>query len=209
MSESFLPVRGLRTASEVTITLFVLAHACATCASWFAYAAVQEKGSGADTDYFSSLTDGVSLTLRCAAGVVFLVWLWRARHNAEQLSPAPHRRSRGWVIGSWVCPVVNLWFPYQIVTDVWKASRPDDRALIGLSGRRLLRWWWACWLPADTISHITMGDTWRSHEDAGLAAIVDTFATALLVASALLVVRLMRQISDWQSRTASLLATVG
>jgi Domain of unknown function (DUF4328) len=28
------------------------------------------------------------------------------------------RRSRGWAIGGWFCPAVNLWFPYQIATDV-------------------------------------------------------------------------------------------
>ena len=59
-----------------------------------------------------------------AAGVVFIVWLWRARGNAELFCYGQHRRGRGWVIGGWFCPVVNFWFPKQIVDDVIAASDP-------------------------------------------------------------------------------------
>jgi hypothetical protein len=53
---------------------------------------------------------------------------------------ARHVRERGWVWGSWVCPVVSLWFPFQIVRDVQAATNPHGRwtALIG--------WWWAAFL---------------------------------------------------------------
>jgi hypothetical protein len=39
-----------------------------------------------------------------------------------------------------VCPVVSLWFPFQIVRDVQAATNPHGRrtALIG--------WWWAAFL---------------------------------------------------------------
>lgn len=60
------------------------------------------------------------------------------RGNAEALNPiARHVRERGWVWGSWVCPVVSLGFPFQIVRDVQAATNPHGRrtALIG--------WWWA------------------------------------------------------------------
>ena len=46
---------------------------------------------------------------------VFLVWFSRVRHNAGLWGP--QRRSRGWAIGAWFTPVVNLWFPYQIAAD--------------------------------------------------------------------------------------------
>jgi hypothetical protein len=73
-----------------------------------------------------------------AAYIVTCMWLWGVRGNAEALNPiARHVRERGWVWGSWVCPVVSLGFPFQIVRDVQAATNPHGRrtALIG--------WWWA------------------------------------------------------------------
>jgi hypothetical protein len=76
-----------------------------------------------------------------AAYVVSCLWLWRVRENAEALSGAPHTRRRGWVWGGWVVPVVSLWFPFQVVRDVRRATAPRDRP-----GNALLGWWWAFWL---------------------------------------------------------------
>jgi hypothetical protein len=44
------------------------------------------------------------------------------RANVELICHARHRRVRGWAIGSSVCPVVNLWFPFMVVDDVYRAS---------------------------------------------------------------------------------------
>ena len=88
--------------------------------------------------------DAVSLLkflLFPAAYIVTCMWLWGVRRNAEALNPiARHEHERGWVWGSWVCPVVAWWFPFQIVRDVQAATNPYGRrtALIG--------WWWAAFL---------------------------------------------------------------
>ncbi|GAA1564210.1 hypothetical protein GCM10009789_16820 [Kribbella sancticallisti] len=95
------------------------------------------------------------------AGVTFLIWLSQARENTEALSPSPaityqgaqrlgsgkHRHSQGWVIGSWICPVVQFWYPLQVVQDVVKASEPTDKPGAAKSGetRGLLYCWWAAW----------------------------------------------------------------
>nr|WP_239062635.1 DUF4328 domain-containing protein [Streptomyces sp. SID13031] len=99
-------------------------------------------------------------------GVLFLIWLWRARENTELfaltggasrgaqqpggLRPA-HRHERSWVIGSWICPIVQFWYPLQVVEDVVRASEPadtQDQALgqsKGHTWRALLYGWWASW----------------------------------------------------------------
>jgi len=72
--------------------------------------------------------------------VATCLWLQRARVNADALRPWHHHaRSRGWVWGGWVCPVVSLWFPYQVVRDVRGATAPRSaKALLGV--------WWGAWL---------------------------------------------------------------
>lgn len=73
---------------------------------------------------------------------VFIVWFYRARKNADGRG-WHQRRSPGWAIGGWFVPVVALWFPYQIMADVWQAGLPAEQ-------RGRPAWqpitWWACWL---------------------------------------------------------------
>ena len=61
--------------------------------------------------------------LMLATVVLFLTWFYRARKNAG-LSTWRQRWSPGWAIGSWFLPPVLLWFPYQIMADIWRAGRP-------------------------------------------------------------------------------------
>jgi hypothetical protein len=68
------------------------------------------------------------------------LWLFRARKNAELLSPrAEYVRSPGWAWGGWICPIVSLWFPFQVVRDTHRAVAPY------FSGT-LFGWWWALYL---------------------------------------------------------------
>jgi hypothetical protein len=60
-----------------------------------------------------------------AAMVMFLFWFYRARVNAEGHG-WPQRLSRGWAIGAWFAPVLNFWFPFRIMVDIWRAGLPEQ-----------------------------------------------------------------------------------
>ena len=101
------------------------------------------------TEWTSNLwISGIALLLRLATGIVVIIWLWNARRNAEMLSATRHRLPIGWVIGGWFCPVVNLWFPYWIMTDVVRESDQHAPAIAGNSHKRtgdgvVVAWWLA------------------------------------------------------------------
>jgi hypothetical protein len=93
-------------------------------------------------------------------GIAFLIWLWQARDNAAMLKPAlaaadragydsrgAHRHAQGWIIGGWFCPIVQFWYPLQVVEDVVRASeppvQPGDAKPLQL--RALLYGWWVSW----------------------------------------------------------------
>jgi hypothetical protein len=80
-------------------------------------------------------------------GVVFIVWFYRARRNAEGFNDDVQRRGPGWAIGAWFVPIFNLWAPYQIATDTLLAS---DLPLGSRAWQRhsyaVLQAWWGCWL---------------------------------------------------------------
>jgi hypothetical protein len=157
-------------------------------------------------DRLSSASGWAHLIVRVAAGIVFLVWLSRARRNAEIICPAPHRRAPGWAIGAWICPVVHLWFPYQVVDDVYRASRPTNSPdlvdLRSVRGSALLRWWWALWLGA-VVCYLIAFYTTRAKLTVGsfqVVAVVDTIGNMLMIGAAVLIIAVMREVSRWQTR---------
>ena len=152
----------------------------------------------------------VAVNLTCtvillAAGLLFLVWLWKSRRNAELLCTAPHRRRRGWIIGSWFCPIVNLWFPYQVVSDVWKASDPRtspySRDLSAVPGSWLVRMWWILLFAAAVAEdradrfahgHITIDGVRRW-------ANWSILATLVWLGASVMIILIVRRITAWQS----------
>ena len=92
--------------------------------------------------------------------IVFLVWFYRARINAER-SGWPQRRARGWAFWGWVVPIADLWVPFQVMRDIWRASRPSSRAG-GLPWLPAV--WWASWLLTGLLSELEC----RTHSERGL-----------------------------------------
>jgi hypothetical protein len=71
-----------------------------------------------------------------AAGVLFLIWFYRAAVVAAS-SGLPARRSPVLATFSFIIPIVNLWWPYQSTCDLLPADHP---------GRPLVRRWWTLWI---------------------------------------------------------------
>ncbi|WP_232661776.1 DUF4328 domain-containing protein [Pseudonocardia sp. TRM90224] len=138
----------------------------------------------------------VGLGLHVVAGVAVIVWLRRARANAEQLYPAGHfRYGAGWAIGSWFVPIMNLVVPFKIVGEVWTASRPG----LGLEAAELSRqptdprvgWWWACWLGSWAVSWISA----RVPGSPAALGLLSTVSALLEIGAAVLLIVIVRRIS--------------
>ncbi|MEV4295065.1 DUF4328 domain-containing protein [Microbispora rosea] len=109
-------------------------------------------------DRLYSMSGLVETVAYYATAVMFLIWLFRARANAETLSPWPHRRARPWLIFGWFAPIVSLWFPKQIVDDIWTSSKPGAVQETGsLAAARRSGLVWAWWLTWWVTSFVTRG----------------------------------------------------
>ena len=96
------------------------------------------------SDQFTQNVGVIWLLCYLLTGTFFVMWFYRIRTNAGIWAPAVQRRSRGWAIGGWICPVVNFWFPYQIAADALKSSRASGST--DTTGGGLLGVWWGLWV---------------------------------------------------------------
>jgi len=141
-----------------------------------------------------------------AAGVGFIVWLWRARGNAELFCYGQHRRSRGWVVGGWFCPVVNFWFPKQIVDDVIAASDPRTPPLLPdlprIPRHGLVLAWWIAWVATMLRGNVGNPDLAADVQDVSdrvLGASVSTAGAVLTAVAAVLAIRVVRLVNRQQT----------
>jgi len=210
---SFRLVNGLGTAVSILICLVALAQAVLAASEWYTYKVVKDyvEGPVKDPDRLDRadlawiLAAGGFLLASLAAGAGFIVWLWRARRNAELFCYGQHRRGRGWVIGGWLCPVVNLWFPKQIVDDVIAASDPRTPPLFPdlrrIPRHGLVLAWWLTWVATEVIGNVGNPDLAADVQDVSdrvLGASVSTVGAVLTAICAVLAVRVVRLVNRLQ-----------
>jgi len=120
-------------------------------------------------------------------GIMFVVWFRRARINAER-SGWRQRRARGWTFWGWLLPIVSLWFPFQLMADIWRAGLPADQ-------RRRTAWlpalWWTTWL----LSGIHAGPPSQDYPEPMLTPHSLTLSLGLLAVSGLALIAIIRIVS--------------
>lgn len=211
-------ISGLGLAAIIMVGVVVVLDIASTWTTWYSYGVVRDYVAGVAgvTDADLTSADDISLVVAwvyvaafVASGIVFVTWLSRARTNAESLCPAPHRRGRGWVVGSWICPVVNLWFPFMIVDDVYRASRPTNPPdlfdLRSVPGARVLGRWWTLWLISLILDRIA-STTWENAlttDGLHTAATVEAIESAATLGAAVTIIMIVRQINTWQDSRAT------
>ncbi|MBC6446443.1 DUF4328 domain-containing protein [Actinokineospora xionganensis] len=213
----YLLVRPTGLAGYLAVVLIALAVATGLVTAWSAWNSYYvfeqfEQGSAtvgpdevvAAEDLWISLvvTDYLVFVL---AGIAFITWLYQVRRNAEIFCDAPHRRSGRLVGWSWVVPIVNFWYPFQVVMDIWKASDPaTPRRLDSLrtvQASPLLGLWWGFWLASYAVSTLGALVPTRTPLDELLAgAVVITAAEMLTAVAGVLIILCTHRIIRWQAQ---------
>jgi len=147
------------------------------------------------------------------AGVSLLIWVWRARGNAELI--APGRRfhfSVDFTPWSFLVPVAGLWWSRRVLGEIWAASAPKE----GRGDGQLVRAWWLCQLTSVVlnllVTIVTNATTADPDPAAGRAALLaqlvldlrnsawtSTIQFGTSVATAMLAGTIVLRVSRWQS----------
>lgn len=196
------PARGMMIAAIVMASVFVALEVIEAVLSWPAQSRLLDAVEHGERLDFVTPYDVAGffwIPVLISVYIVTCVWLQRVRANAEILRPTVHHaRKRWWVWGSWIVPIVNLGFPYQIVRDISTSERGEVTA-------PRINAWWTFWLLSFFIEYLGLRvinvQARADIEDAysGLG-IIETTNAVLCVAAFVMWIRIVRGIGRDQDQ---------
>ena len=193
------------TTRQYLVALTLLAYVIVSIALIVAFAQELDLRSRLDAGEFVSITEvddsddrvtqlvNLWFIVFAVAVLAFVVWIYRASSNADSLSANDLDYSPRDAVVSYFVPILNLWRPYGIMSEIWQESAGDQSPSQRAKGVWLLRSWWAFWI----IGWITGLVRGFSGEDVSIAriyadigiTIVDNAAAAALLLITVAVVR--------------------
>lgn len=101
------------------------------------------------------------LVLFIITAILFLRWIYRAHRNLPSLGASGLKYSPGWAVGGFFIPIWNLFRPFQVTTEIWKASEPtsdtsDELAWQNAPTSPLIASWWILWLVSGFVGNILL-----------------------------------------------------
>ena len=142
----------------------------------------------------------------------FITWMYKAYRNLLGFGARLLEYSPGWAIGAFLTPVLNLFRPYSVVTEIWKASVPgaDGTEWIQEKTPVMIRLWWGFWLASNLVSWITLSLLSSGRDDVGALLVRSYYALvadllAILAAGAAIAV--VHSVNQRQIRTGKQLST--
>lgn len=101
------------------------------------------------------------LVLLIITAILFLMWIHQAHRNLPSLGASGLKYSPGWAVGGFFIPIWNLFRPFQVTTEIWKASEPTSDTSDGLAWQNaptspLIASWWILWLVSGFMGNIVL-----------------------------------------------------
>ena len=155
---------------------------------------------GADAEMWATgLAALFYIVVYVVAATLILMWFLRSIRNARVLSNGVET-SPAWVVWWFIIPLVSLWKPYGMASELWRSAKAPDQWK-GLPDPALLRWWWGAVLLSGgviTVSSILS----RTAQSVGQILISDSILVAgyvLQIIAGILFLRIGGPISKRQT----------
>ncbi|MBN2578466.1 MAG: DUF4328 domain-containing protein [Pirellulales bacterium] len=147
-----------------------------------------------------------------ASAVTFLLWFFRAYKNLLALGADGLEYSPGWAVGAFFVPILNLFYPYRIMKEIWRHSVPDlsvDPKNIKASS--LVGWWWGMFIFMNILAQISMRLNLAASQiqDFFLGSYTSIVSDLFSIIAALLAIFVIRDVERRQDARYRLLAEAG
>lgn len=141
---------------------------------------------------------GILLFCYIASAVAYLMWQHRVSSNLRSLGVPNQQFSPGWGVGLWFVPLLNLFFPYQVLAEIWRGSSATIRETWYKSPvSAALGVWWGLHLVGTLLTLIGMRLQDGFPPSRGSIVLDMLGATATIVGGGVLIY-LVKQITDHQ-----------
>lgn len=219
-SARFRPLGGLGTMAIFAVGLVIFLRLCCLALEYQLFAKIDAIASGltvpSPEEHAVSIAPlanvlqigfAVAAILFLISAILVLCWIHRAHSNLPGLGNGAVQYTPGWCVGYWFIPILNLYRPYQAMCELMNGSDPKryPRPTADLplqSGNLLLGFWWLFWILQGITGRVS-GFVSES-DDITLLLSVEAVLTALLTASGLLMITILRQVQVFQERRREL-----
>lgn len=145
--------------------------------------------------------------LMIVSAVFFILWFRRAYYNLHQLSKRL-KYSEGWAAGAWFVPIMNLFRPFQIMSEMVNETRSIlvSRNLIEKSklASGVVGLWWTLWIVNNMFANFDMRYSLRteSMEQYINSSLFGMISNVLGVFAVLAAIRVVKMYSAVESLVA-------
>jgi hypothetical protein len=187
------------------LQLGAVAAAVGLWSSWQQLQLIQDLARGANipdavveaSDARQQLIGFAQLGLGLVSAVVFLMWTSAITKRLTQLGVTNMRYAPRWSVWGFIIPIVNLFRPYQVMGELWKASEvvpgPDDpwakkptSLIVGV--------WFAILILDSIVGRLASSRTFDTIEQVTQIAWLTVLFDALGVVTAFVALRLVAEI---------------
>jgi len=143
----------------------------------------------------------INLIMLILTMIFFIMWFRRAYYNLHCLSWNEARHSEGWAAGSWFIPILNLFWPYQIMEDIWRGTQNAIRERFGEpQSSAIVGWWWALYLVNNFYGYFT---SFISGNASGVGELITATKVELIgelisIAAIIITVRMIQRTSNFE-----------
>ncbi len=167
-------------------------------------------GEASSNDSRQQLIAGIYFIAYIISGITFILWFRRAYFNLHLIS-RNLKYTEGWAAGGWFVPILNLWYPYTIMRELFTEtfsffnknnSNSEDTFKLSIIG-----WWWALWIIASFFAYLGANLLSKSNNISGISSgtLVQIFSSVISCIGAIIIVRIIKKYSEMEDQIVFIL----
>lgn len=205
--------------SEWLLGLGALLTVAALWSSWQQVQLIQDLARGANisddviaaNDTRQELFGYAQLGLAIVSAVAFLMWTSAITKRLLELGVADMSYAPRWSVLGFIVPVLNLFRPYQVMSELWRASEiapgPDD-PWAKKPTPLIITIWFAVLIVENIVGRLASRSTFDTIEQVLQSAWLTVLADALGALTALVALRMVAEIDERLRASEARLALV-
>ena len=203
--------------TKILLVAYIASVLFASLATWMEISLLQNIEFATDSEISNNesivgLSSLITLFVLLGFIITFLMWLHRASSNLASLGYVNQRFSPGWAVGWWFIPIMNLFRPFLVMKEIWKASHPENNRLSKPESANrlmyqkdelssdLIGWWWGFWLVSNWIGNAALRGYFRADtaEQLIISNSVQLFVSGADIVAAIMLFLIVNQITNNQ-----------